>query len=71
MAGRLSQKLRGQAWMYAVMIYSITPGQSSLPQFKDGETPHYVMFNAMFDASIIPVPFGCTVSTKIIGTKSC
>ena len=35
MIGRMSQKLRGRAWMCAVVIYSITPGPSSLPQFKD------------------------------------
>ena len=70
MIGCMSQKLRGRAWVYAVLIFSILPGPSGQDQFKDDENAFLLFYGYQFDASIIPGPLFCSIMIKTIGTKS-
>jgi len=70
MIGCMSQKLRGRAWIYAVFIFTTTPGPNGLERFANGETPFFLFYGYRFDTSIIPGPLFCSIMITSIGHKS-
>ena len=70
MTARLSTKVRGRAWLHANLISNLLPGPPDVELFSDGENSWYAFYGEKFDITIIPGPFGCSIMTKVIGTKS-